>query len=103
MGLAVWAGTICLMFSSVKYFGKDYCRGKKVEKFLTSIINSPRLKVTAKENDMQHYTIKGTELGKDVYVEPVEQVKEADTDKPKVYLRLKTVKGVTKIVSKEER
>ncbi len=34
IGLAVWAGTICLMFSSIKYFGKDYCHGKKVEKVL---------------------------------------------------------------------
>lgn len=77
--------------------------GKKLKKFLTNIINSPRLKVTVKENDMQHYTIKGTELGKDVYVEPVEEVKATTTDKPKVYLKFKMVNGITKIVSKEEK
>lgn len=77
--------------------------GKRLKKFLTNIINSPKLKVTVKENDMKHYTIKGTELGKDVYVEPVEEFKETATDKPKVYLRFKMVNGITKIVSKEEK
>ena len=51
---------------------------------------------------MQYYTIKGTELGRDVYVEPAKEFKNETTDKPKVYLNFKLLNGYAKIIERKE-
>lgn len=51
---------------------------------------------------MQRYTIKGEELGKDVYVEPAKEFKNESTDKPKVYLNFKLLNGYAKIIERRE-